>query len=387
MEGMMDFQLTEEQRAIQALAREFAEKEIAPCASEIDRRDEFPAGIFRKLGAQGLMGLPFPEEYGGGGADAISQALAVEEISRVSGSVGLTYAAHLSLGCAPIDDFGTDEQKREWLVPLAKGEGLGALALTEAKGGSDLGGSVATTAVRKGDEWIINGSKMYVTSGSVARSIIALCRTDPGKGHRGLSMILVLHDAPGLVIGKVEEKMGLHGSLTTQIFFEDCRVLLANLLGSEGEGFKQAMMTLDSGRIGIGAMALGLGCAALDASVKYAKERQAFDKPIADFQAIQWMIADSTTELEAARLLVMRAAHLKDTHQKFSHEAAMAKLFASEAADRACWKAIQIHGGAGYLRDFPVERFYRDNRLTLIGEGTSEILRMIIARNILKETA
>lgn len=380
----MDFQLTEEQRAIQEMVRDFAEKEIAPRAAEIDRTDEFPADVFAKMGAQGLLGLPYPEEYGGGGADTISQALAIEEIARVSGSVGLTYAAHLSLGCGPIYLFGTEEQKQKWLVPLAKGEGLGALALTETKSGSDLAGSVATTAVLQGDEWILNGTKMYVTSGAVARSIIVLCATDKSKGHRGLSMIIVPRDAPGLVIGKVEEKMGLHGSLTTQVFLEDCRVPKENLLGVEGAGFKQAMITLDGGRIGIGAMALGLGRAALEASIKYAKERQAFGKPIAEFQAIQWMIADSMTELEAARLLVMQAAHLKDTGQKFSQQAAMAKLFASEAADRACWKAIQIHGGAGYLRDFPVERFYRDNRLTMIGEGTSEILRMVIARNILR---
>jgi alkylation response protein AidB-like acyl-CoA dehydrogenase len=380
----MDFQLTEEQSAVREMVREFAEKEIVPRAAQIDKSDEFPDDVFKKMAAQGLMGLPFPEKYGGGGADTMSQALAVEQVSRASGSVGLTYAAHLSLGCAPIYNFGTEEQKKEWLVPLAKGEALGALALTESKGGSDLAGSVTTTAVLNGNEWVINGSKMYVTSGAVARSINTLCMTDKSKGHRGLSMILIPRDAPGLVIGKLEEKMGLHGSLTTQVFFEDCRVPKENLLGTEGAGFKQAMMTLDGGRIGIGAMALGLGRAALDASIKYALERQSFGKPIAEFQAIQWMIADSSVELEAARLLVAQAAYLKDTQQKFAQQAAMAKLYASEAADRACWKAIQIHGGAGYLRDFPVERFYRDNRLTLIGEGTSEILRMVIARNILK---
>lgn len=383
----MDFQLTEEQRAIQEMVHEFAEKEIAPRASEIDQSDEHPTDLFRKMGEQGLLGLPFPEEYGGGGADTVSQALAVEEIAWASGAMGLTYAAHLSLGCAPIYLFGTEEQKKKWLTPLAKGEALGALALTEAKGGSDLAGSVTTTAVRKGNEWIVNGSKMFVTSGAIARSINTLCVTDKAKGHRGLSMLIIPRDAPGVVIGKVEEKMGLHGSLTTQVFFEDCRVPKENLLGAEGAGFRQAMITLDGGRIGIGAMALGLGRAALEASIKYAHARTAFGKPIADFQAIQWMIADSTMELEAARLLILKAAYLKDNQQKFSTEAAMAKLYASEAADRACWKAIQIHGGAGYLRDFPVERFYRDNRLTLIGEGTNEILRLVIARNILRASA
>ncbi len=380
----MDLQLTEEQRAIRDMVRDFAEKEIAPRAAEIDQTDEFPADLFRRMGEQGLMGLYIPEEYGGGGADTLSAALAVEEVSRASGSVGLTYAAHLSLGCGPIYLFGTEEQKQQWLIPLARGQALGALALTEPKGGSDLAGSVLTTAALQGDEWVINGSKMYVTSGAVARSINALCITDRGVGHRGLSMILIPQGAPGLVLGKVEAKMGLHGSLTTQVFFEDCRVPKENLLGPRGAGFKQAMVTLDSGRIGIGAMALGLGRAALEASVRYARERQAFGQAIAEFQAIQWMIADMTTELEAARLLVMRAAYLKDRKQPFGTEAAVAKLFASEAADRACWKAIQIHGGAGYLRDYPVERLYRDNRLTLIGEGTNEILRMIIARKVLQ---
>ncbi len=383
----MDFQLTEEQRAIREMVHDFAANEIVPAANYIDKTDEFPAELFRKMGAQGLMGLPYPEQFGGAGADATSQALAVEEVSWASGSVGLTYAAHLSLGCGPIYMFGTEEQKKAWLTPLAKGEALGALALTDSKGGSDLAGSVATTATRKGDEWVLNGSKMYVTSGAVARSIIVLAITDKAIGHRGLSMFIVPREARGVVIGKVEEKMGLHGSLTTQVFFEDCRIPKANLLGREGEGFKQAMSTLDGGRIGIGAMAVGLGRAALEASIKYAQERTAFGQPIASFQAIQWMLADSATELEAARLLVMQAATLKDQKQKFSQPAAMAKLFASEAADRACWKAIQIHGGAGYLRDFPVERFYRDNRLTLIGEGTNEILRMVIARHVLAEGA
>ncbi len=383
----MDFQLTEEQRAIREMVHDFATNEIVPRANDIDKTDEHPAELFRKMGAQGLMGLPYPEQYGGAGADATSQALAVEEVSWASGSVGLTYAAHLSLGCGPIYLFGNEEQKKEWLTPLARGEALGALALTESKGGSDLAGSVATTATLKGDEWVLNGSKMYVTSGAVARSINVLAITDKSKGHRGLSMFIVPRETPGVVIGKVEEKMGLHGSLTTQVFFEDCRIPKRNLLGREGEGFKQAMITLDGGRIGIGAMAVGLGRAALEASIKYAQERTAFGQPIADFQAIQWMIADSTMELQAARLLVMQAAWLKDRQQKFSQPAAMAKLYASEAADRACWKAIQIHGGAGYLRDFPVERYYRDNRLTLIGEGTNEILRMIIARNVLADSA
>jgi alkylation response protein AidB-like acyl-CoA dehydrogenase len=378
----MDFTLTEEQRAIRDLAREFAQKEIAPYAAEWDRTREFPGEAYCKLAGAGLMGLPFPEQYGGAGADAISLALAIEEISRADGSIGLTYAAHIGLGATPIYLFGSEEQKKEWLTPLAKGEGLGSLALTEPSGGSDLAGSVRTSARLDGDEWVLNGSKLYVTSGKVARSILVLCRTDD-RGHRGLSLILVPHDAPGLVLGKLESKMGLHTSLTTQVFFEDCRVPRGNLLGERGAGFRYTMQVLDGGRIGIGAMALGLGEAALNASLKYAQERFAFGKALSEYQAIQHMIADSAMELEAARLLIYKAATLKEQGKKFGVEAAQAKLFATEASDRACWKAIQIHGGAGYLTDFPVERYYRDNRLLLIGEGTSEVQRMIIARNLL----
>lgn len=383
----MDLTLTEEQRAIRDLARAFAKQEIAPYAAEWDRTREFPAEMYHKLAEAGLMGLPFPERYGGAGADAISLALAIEEISKADGSVGLTYAAHIGLGATPIYLFGSEAQKEQWLTPLAKGEGLGSLALTEPSGGSDLAGSVKTTARLDGDEWVLNGSKLYVTSGKVARSILVLCRTDETQGHRGLSLILVPHDAPGLVLGKLESKMGLHTSLTTQVFFDNCRVPRANLLGDAGKGFRYTMQVLDGGRIGIGAMALGLGEAALDASLTYATQRQAFGKPIADFQAIQQMIADSAMELQAARLLIYKAAALKDKGKPFSTEAAQAKLFATEASDRACWKAIQIHGGAGYLTDFPVERYYRDNRLLLIGEGTSEVQRMIIARALLAEDA
>ena len=381
----MDFTLTEEQRAIRDMAREFAQKEIAPYAAEWDRTREFPAALYEKMGAQGLMGLPFPEEYGGAGADAIALALAIEEIAKADGSVGLNYAAHIGLGATPIYLFGSEAQKQKWLTPLAKGEGLGALSLTEPSGGSDLAGSVKTTARLDGDEWVLNGSKLYVTSGKVARSIIVLCKTEEGKGHRGLSLIIVPRDAPGLVIGKLESKMGLHTSLTTQVFLENCRVPRENLIGDAGKGFRYTMQVLDGGRIGIAAMALGLGEAALEASVKYAEQRNAFGKPIAEFQAIQHMIADSAIELQAARLLIYQAAMLKQNGKPFSLQAAQAKLFATEAADRACWKAIQIHGGAGYLSDFPVERYYRDNRLLLIGEGTSEVQRMIIARTLLQE--
>ncbi|MGE5140080.1 MAG: acyl-CoA dehydrogenase family protein [Rudaea sp.] len=380
----MDLQLTEEQRAIRDLARAFAQKEIAPRAVEWDRTGEFPADVYRKLGEQGLMGLPFPEAYGGGAADTVSVTLAIEEIGKADGSMGLTFAAHIGLGSMPIFLFGSQGQKIKWLKPLAHGDGLGALALTEPKGGSDLAGSVQTTARLQNGEWVINGSKQYVTSGKVARSIVTLCRTDPAAGHRGLSLIIVPHDAPGLKIGKLEDKMGLHASLTTEVFYEDCRVPRENILGNPGEGFRQTMQVLDGGRVGIGALSVGLGQAAHDAAVAYAKERRAFGVPIAELQAIQQMVADSAVELEAARFLVWKAALLKDQGKRFALEAAQAKLFASEAADRACWKAIQIMGGAGYLRDMSVERMYRDNRLMLIGEGTNEIQRMIIARRILK---
>jgi len=379
----MNFSLSEEQRAIRDLARAFAEKEIAPYAAEWDRTHEFPAALYPKMGAHGLMGLPFPEEYGGAGADALSLALAIQEIAKADGSVALNYAAHIGLGATPIFLFGNAAQKREWLTPLAKGEGLGALSLTEPSGGSDLAGSVKTTARRDGAEWVLNGAKQFVTSGKVARSIVVLCQTAAGQGHRGLSLIIVPHDAPGLVIGKLESKMGLHTSLTTQIFFENCRVPYENLLGEAGSGFRYTMQVLDGGRIGIAAMALGLGEAALRAALQYAQARLAFGKALAEFQAIQHMLADNAMELEAARLLIYKAATLKQNGKPFAMEAAQAKLFATEAADRACWHAIQIHGGAGYLTDYPVERYYRDNRLLLIGEGTSEIQRMIIARALL----
>lgn len=381
----MDFELTEEQRMIRDSIREFAQAEIAPRAHDIDESGEFPHDIFEQMGELGLMGLPFPEQYGGAGADTISYALAVEELSAASGSVGLTYAAHVSLGSAPIYMFGTEKQKETYLVPLATGQGLGAFGLTEPHSGSDAA-ALKTTAVRDGDEWVLNGQKMWITSGAVARSIVVAAKTDPEAGVHGVANFIVPAGTPGFIPGKDEPKMGLRGSVTNQLFFEDCRVPAENLLGREGEGFKQFMLTLDGGRISIAAMALGLGRAALEKALEYAQERQAFGKAIAQFQAIQWKLADMATELEAARLLIYQAARLKDEGKGFTKEAAMAKLYASEAADRACWQAIQIHGGMGYSREVPVERFYRDNRLTLIGEGTSEIMRLVIAREILKSS-
>jgi butyryl-CoA dehydrogenase len=379
----MDFQLTEEQKLIRDTVQDFAQNEIAPRAREMDERGEFPWEIIHKMAELGFLGLPIPEEYGGAGADTVSFALLMEEIARASGSIALTMDAHTGLGCEPLLLFGTEEQKQKYLVPLARGEKIGALALTEPGAGSDLTGGVKTTAIRNGEEWVISGSKTFITNGSVADVVIVLVVTDPAKGKRGFSHLIVEKGTPGFRAGKDEDKMGLRASVTTQLFFEECRVPADNLLGVEGAGLKQSLIVLDNGRVVIAAMAVGLAQAALEAAVRYAKERTAFGGPLADLQAIQWKLADMATEIEAARLMVHHAAWLKDQGRSFKKEAAMAKLFASEMAERACFEAIQIHGGYGYIREYDVERYYRDNRLTTIGEGTSEIQRLVIAREVL----
>ncbi|NOZ06570.1 MAG: acyl-CoA dehydrogenase [Chloroflexi bacterium] len=379
----MNLELSEEQRMIRDTVREFAQAEVAPRARDVDETGRFPRENFERMAELGLMGLPIPEKYGGAGADTVSYALAVEEISAACGSTGLTYAAHVSLVCSPLYYFGTEAQKQKYLIPLAQGEQFGAFGLTEPQSGSDAAG-LRTTALRDGGEWVINGQKMWITSGAIAGTLIIAAVTDPERGAHGVSNLIVEKGTPGFTAGKNEPKMGLKGSITSQLFFENCRVPAENVLGDPTEGFVQFMKTLDGGRISIGAMALGLGRAALEAAIAYAKERRAFGQAIANFQAIQWMIADSSTELEAARLLLYQAAALKDAGKRFTKEAAMAKLFASEAAERACFRAIQIHGGYGYSREYPVERYYRDNRLTEIGEGTSEIQRLVIARQVLK---
>jgi alkylation response protein AidB-like acyl-CoA dehydrogenase len=379
----MDFELTEEQQMIRETVRDFAENEIMPIAAEVDQEGEFPAENFRRMAELGLLGLPWPEEYGGAGGDTVSYAIAAEEISRACGSHGLSYAAHISLGSAPIFLFGTEEQKRKFLTPLARGDAIGALGLTEPEAGSDAG-STKTTAVLDGNEWVLNGAKSLITNGPIAQIMIVIAKTDPSAGgSHGISSFILETDAPGFSVGKLEDKMGLKGSPTSQLFFEDCRIPKENILGKEGEGFRQILEVLDGGRISIGAMALGLGQAALEAAITYANERQQFGRPLARFQAIQWMIADAATQLEAARLLVLKAACLEDEGKRFTKEAAMGKLFASEAAELACFNAVQIHAGYGYTKDYPVERFYRDNRLTQIGEGTSEIQRLVIARQVL----
>ena len=378
----MHFEPNEEQRMVRSMVHDFAQAEIAPRATDVDKSEEFPAENIRKMAELGLLGLPYPEEYGGGGGDYVSYAIAVEEIARACGSTALIYAAHVSLGCGPIYYFGTEAQKQKWLPVLCSGRGLGAFGLTEPEAGSDAG-ATRTVAVRDGEAYVLTGSKMWITSGALAEVVTCTAKTDPSAGTRGISCFLVEKGTPGFVPGKNEPKMGLKGSVTSALSLENCRVPAENLLGQEGEGFKQMLITLDGGRISIGAMALGLAQAALDEATRYARERVQFGQPIAKFQAIQWMIADMATEIDAARLMIYRAAAMKDAGLPFTREAAMAKLFASEVAERAGFKAIQIHGGYGYSREYPVERIYRDQRLCTIGEGTSEIQRLVIARQVL----
>ncbi len=381
----MDFQLTEEQQMFRDMVHDFAEKELVPRARHTDEAAEFNAEAVKKMGPLGLLGLHVPEEYGGAGVDPISAALAIEQIGWGCGSTGLAVAAHNGLGCAPIALFGSEELKRKWLPILATGRGrLGALALTEPGAGSDLAGGVRVLAERRGAEWVINGEKMWCTNASIAETIITLCRTDKRGGSRSLSMIIVPTDTPGLSIGPAEKKMGVKGSPTHAVRYDDVRVPVENLVGPEGRGLHQALQTLDGGRISIGALSVGLAQASFEEACKYAHERQTFGAPIATHQAIKWMIADAATQIDAARLMVYRAAWLKASGRSFTKEAAMAKLLASETAEKVCFNAIQIHGGYGYSAEFPVERIYRDQRLMTIGEGTSEILRLVISRHALE---
>ncbi|MCG0313606.1 MAG: acyl-CoA dehydrogenase [Calditerricola sp.] len=377
----MNFELTPEQKMIRNLVRDFAEGEVAPEADERDRTGRFPREIFAKMAELELMGLPFPEKYGGGGADTISFAIVVEELSRADASVGITYSAHISLGAAPIYQFGTEEQKQRYLVPLCRGETLGAFGLTEPGAGSDAGGT-RTTAVREGDEWVINGTKCFITNASYAKFLALTAVTDKAKGKRGISAIIVPTDAPGFRVLANYEKMGLKSSNTTELVLENVRVPVENLLGKEGEGFKQFLATLDGGRIGIGAMAVGIAQAAFERALAYAKQRRQFGQALSRFQAIQFKLADMAMKIELARNMVYKAAWLKDQGRPFTKEAAMAQLDASEICTEVCHQASQIHGGYGYMRDYEVERLYRDARLLEIGEGTSEVQRMVIAREI-----
>lgn len=381
----MDFAFTEEQRMFRRMVREFAENEIAPRAEEIDASDEFPFDAFHRMGEVGLLGLPFPAEYGGSDADYHTMVIALEEIARVSGSMAITLDAHTSLCCEPIYRFGTDEQRAKYLQPLAEGDKIGAFGLTEPQAGSDAG-ATRTRAVQdlRTGEWVLNGQKIFITNGSIADTVVITASTAPDKGTRGISAFIVEKGTPGFKPGRDEKKMGLKGSVTSELFFENCRIPADNLLGKENEGFKQFLITLDAGRIAIAAMAIGLAQGAYERALDYAKEREQFGQPIADFQAIQWMIADMATEIDAARLMVHRAVWLKEQEQRFTKEASMAKLFATEMSERVCRKAIQIHGGYGYVREYEVERMYRDQRLCAIGEGTSEIQRLVISREVLK---
>lgn len=377
----MHFDLSAEQRMLQKMLKEFTDAEVAPSATDRDRSGEFPVEIFQQLAQLEIMGLPFPEEYGGAGADTISFAIAVEELSRGCGSTGITYSAHISLGGAPLHLFGTHEQKLQYLVPIARGESLGAFGLTEPNAGSDAGGT-KTQAVSDNDNYIINGNKVFITNASYAKFLALTAVTDPSKKTSGISAIIVPTDAAGFTIKANYEKMGLHSSNTTELILENVRVPKENLLGNEGEGFKQFLITLDGGRIGIGAMAVGLAQAAYEKALQYAKERVQFGHSLSKFQAIQFKLADMAMKIELARNMVYKAAWLKDQGRKFTKEAAMAKLYASEMAVEVCDQAIQIHGGYGYMKEYQVERLYRDAKLLEIGEGTSEVQRMVIARQI-----
>lgn len=377
----MDFKLTKEHEMIRTMVREFAETEIKPIVPDYDETQEFPWETVKKMADLNLLGLIFPPEYGGAGVGYISYAIAVEEVSRVCGAHGITVAAHNSLCSNHIYISGTEEQKQKYLTPLAKGAKIGAWGLTEPAAGSDAG-ATETTAVLDGDEWVLNGQKTFITHGSVADTAVIIAATDKSKGHKGISSFIVDCDTPGYSTGTKENKLGLRCSDTAEIVMEDCRIPKSNLLGNIDGAFKDVLAVLDGGRISIAAMALGIGQGAFDESVKYAKEREQFGRPIAKFQAIQWMIADMATELDAARLLTYRAGYLKDKDMPVTKEAAMAKMYASEVGMRACTKAIQIHGGYGYTKDYPVERFFRDVKLCEIGEGTSEIQRLVIARRL-----
>jgi alkylation response protein AidB-like acyl-CoA dehydrogenase len=378
----MNFELTREQQMLKEMVRDFAEKEIKPYAREVDETSKMRYETFQKLGELGLLGIPFPEEYGGAGGDTISYIIAVEEIGKACGGTGLSYAANTSLGASPIYYFGTEEQKQEWLVPMAKGETMGAFGLTEPNAGSDAGGT-RTKAVLDGDEWVINGEKCWITNAGYSRQVIVTAVTGKRDDGRSIvSAIIVPTDAPGVTISCNYDKMGVRGSNTCEIILENVRVPRKNLLGDEKKGFSQFLFTLDGGRISIAALSVGIAQAAFEKALQYSKERQQFGQSISKFQAIQFKLADMAMEIELARNMVYKAAWLKDQGKPFGKESAFAKLFASEMGFRVCNQAIQIHGGYGYMKEYDVERYLRDIKLMEIGEGTSEIQRMVIARQL-----
>ena len=378
----MAFQLTPEQEMIRLMARDFAKRELEPFAGTWDRDEVFPEAAIRKMGGLGLMGMMLPIEYGGAGAGAVSYSLALQEIAAACASTAVTMSV-TNLSSDPILKFGSEEQKRKFLVPLARGEMLGAFAVTEPEAGSDPG-SMTTRAEDRGDHYLVNGSKIFITNGSRADVIVLIVRTGSEKSNRGLSALLLTKGTPGFRIGRRDEKMGLRASDTVELLFDDCRIPTENLLAREGFGFRAAMAALDSGRIGIASQSLGIARACLQESVSYAKTRRQFGKAIGSFQAIQWMIADTAAEIEAAHWLTLCAADRKDQGLPFTKEASMAKLVASETANRAAYRAVQIHGGYGYMRGYKVERLYRDARVTSIYEGTSEVQRIVIARELME---
>jgi len=375
--------LTEEQELLQKTVRDFAQNELKPRAARFDQQEFIDADVLKTMAELGLMGICFPEKYGGAGMDTVCYAIAVEEISRVCASTGITLAAHVSLGANPIYLFGTEQQKQKYLPKLCSGEELGSFGLTEPNAGSDAAGT-ETTAMKQDGSWMINGSKMFITNGSLASTAIITAMTDKSRGVKGISSFILERGTPGFSVGKKIHKLGIRGSDTTELIFENCRIPEGNLLGKENEGFKQFMIILDGGRISIGAMALGIAQGAFDEALKYSKERQQFGQPIGNFQSIQFALADMATEIEAARHLVYNAARLKDAGKSYSMQSSMCKLYASEVAARTCIKALQIHGGYGYTKEYPIERMFRDVKVTEIGEGTSEIQRIVIARSLLK---
>ena len=380
----MDFQLSDEQLQLKRSVREFAEREIAPHVMKWDEASEFPLTTVKELGKLGLMGVIFPTEYGGSGLGYVEYVIAIEELSRIDGSVGIIIAAHNSLCSNHIFLAGNETQKRKYIPKLATGEFIGAWGLTEPGSGSDAG-SARATAVRKGKEWVLNGTKTFITNGHYADVVVVVAVTDKTAHTHGLSAFVVEKGTKGFRAGKKENKLGLRASDTAELIFEDCVIPAENLLGAEGNGFVDSMRVLDGGRISIAALSLGIGQGAYEAALKYSKERQQFGKPIGEFQAIQWKLADMATELDAARLLTMRAASMKDKGMKTTQESSMAKLYASEVAVRCANESVQIHGGYGFIKDYPAEKFYRDVKLCTIGEGTSEIQRLVIARQLLKD--
>ncbi|HXW05046.1 MAG TPA: acyl-CoA dehydrogenase family protein [Vicinamibacterales bacterium] len=378
----MDFRLTDEQDLLRQTVREFAEREIGPHVMEWDEAQQFPMDLLPRLAALGLTGIQFPEQYGGAAMSAVDYCICIEELSRVCPAVALSIAAHNGLCSAHISMFGSDEQKARYLPRLVRGEVLGAWGLTEAGAGSDAA-AMRTTAVRQGECWTINGSKTFITHGRIGGVMVVMAVSDRARSHRGISAFIVEHGTPGMSPGKKENKLGMRASDTSEVVFEQCRVPHANLLGEEGQGFINTLQVLDAGRIGIAALSVGLAQGAYEAARRYARERRQFGQPIAAFQAIQWKLADNATRIEAARLLTYRAAYLRDRGVRTTRESSIAKLFASEIAVRAAEDCVQIHGGYGFVKDYPAEKYFRDVKLLTIGEGTSEIQRLVIARQLL----